>query len=492
MGNRQSGGGALEHDESLRLAVRFGDLASTQMALRRGANPNSTDPGGSTPLHVAALVGQVTIINMLLAQKSSIDIVNKDGRTPLHCAAHGGNAKAVRALIEGGAFVEARDDWGDRWAPIHYASRAGNVEVVSLLLETGSRVNLTTERTKVSALHVAARAGSIETVRLLLREGADTSLRDATGQSFIDAAPDESVAAAIRHELEKSQNDAEVVQRRQGTIRRPTSSLKIRNTAKRLATQRVAGRTCAIAVSLWAPPNFSRGMGAATTDDSVADMLDTNITADDATDTDELSHVEPQPGGLPLAGGNEALLDDIDLHYMEDPRVPRHLLDDSDGEDYPLTRATHAALQDVPTDGDTDEESEPDDTPDCTSGGAFSCAPKKDFSRQNHLLGEDPPGSADLVTRAAAPVKVVLRMGHMAVVREYPRYSVQLKDLRGEAAMAFALELNEVALLRPEGVAVKSTRQLRALLGDAEGEVELTVEIEAPGAKARMCGECRG
>jgi len=68
----------LEHENSmLRTAVRFGDLASVQMSLRNGCDPDAQDQAGSTALHVAALVGNVGIIRIIVSYKGSVNLKNK-------------------------------------------------------------------------------------------------------------------------------------------------------------------------------------------------------------------------------------------------------------------------------------------------------------------------------------------------------------------------------------------------------------------------------
>jgi len=173
MGARNGRPSSFDHDEALRLAVRYGDLASAQMAISRGANPDCRDQAGAAPLHTAALLGNVGLVRMLLAQKASVDLQNRDGGTSLHCATHAGHEKAVLALIEGGAHVEARDDWGDSWTPLHYAGRGGFSSIVAILLESSAYINSTTTCTACTSLHEAgheAQAGLTETPSVIAQD----------------------------------------------------------------------------------------------------------------------------------------------------------------------------------------------------------------------------------------------------------------------------------------------------------------------------------
>ncbi len=73
------------------------------------------------------------------------------GETALHLAAATGNAEAVRALLKGGADVEARAE--DGCAPLDYAVRLGSItEAAEALVEAGAQ--LTPQR--LEAMHASA------------------------------------------------------------------------------------------------------------------------------------------------------------------------------------------------------------------------------------------------------------------------------------------------------------------------------------------------
>lgn len=92
------------HDQSpLMWAVVFGNLDIVQMLLDAGADPNSKDKNGRTPLSLAAENGFTAIIEALLknnrlemggdAQKDTV------GRLPLSWVARNGHVDAVRKLL---------------------------------------------------------------------------------------------------------------------------------------------------------------------------------------------------------------------------------------------------------------------------------------------------------------------------------------------------------------------------------------------------------
>lgn len=120
------------------------------------------DDNGQTPLIAAVTRDMTTATNALAASRAGVDARGKCGSgaseqrgTALHCASVRGTAtalEAVRALVAGGANVDARDDDGR------------------------------------TPLMLAAANGDTAITRALLDARADASLRDAGGRSAFDLA----------------------------------------------------------------------------------------------------------------------------------------------------------------------------------------------------------------------------------------------------------------------------------------------------------------
>ena len=109
-----------------------------------------------TPLHKAAVSGDVEAARALLADGAEVNARAKGKVTPLHLAAIFGNTATVRALIEGGAIANARDE--NKLTPLHGAAQAGNAATVRSLIEGGAIVNARDEN-KLTPLHYATAAG---------------------------------------------------------------------------------------------------------------------------------------------------------------------------------------------------------------------------------------------------------------------------------------------------------------------------------------------
>lgn len=99
-----------------------------------GVDLNAGDPKtGSTPLHRAAARGHAPAIRALLDGGADIEAEDARGRRALHWAAGSGSGQAVRALLQRGATADARDNDSD--TPLHWAAGSGNIDGVQALLK---------------------------------------------------------------------------------------------------------------------------------------------------------------------------------------------------------------------------------------------------------------------------------------------------------------------------------------------------------------------
>jgi ankyrin repeat protein len=172
---------ATELDRSLREAASSGDAARVESLLKSGADPNSTDKDGITPLMIAVVgdierVRGVAVKGLADSWQKGLGKVIKSMR---------GDPATARALIRGGAQVNAATPRGI--TALALASLGGNPALVSVLIEHGADVNQRAKRGE-TALMVASVAGHNAVVQLLLDRGADPLAQSQDGITAVMAA----------------------------------------------------------------------------------------------------------------------------------------------------------------------------------------------------------------------------------------------------------------------------------------------------------------
>jgi ankyrin repeat protein len=100
----------VNRDRNLMRAIRNGDFKTSARLVGQGANVNSTDEQGMTPLMVAVATGQLRIAKFLLDKGAKVDTKNKKGYTALMYVPGTGNIKMADLLLRSGSVLSARND----------------------------------------------------------------------------------------------------------------------------------------------------------------------------------------------------------------------------------------------------------------------------------------------------------------------------------------------------------------------------------------------
>lgn len=138
------------------------------------ASMAATADGGAaeSQLREAAQKGGYTEVQEALGRGADIESRNSTGATPLLIATHHNNVAAAKALIDAGADVNARDQIHD--SPYLYAGARGYNAILQMTLEHGASLT-STNRYGGTALIPAAERGHVETVNMLIAAGVDVN-----------------------------------------------------------------------------------------------------------------------------------------------------------------------------------------------------------------------------------------------------------------------------------------------------------------------------
>ncbi|NP_001123694.2 ankyrin repeat domain-containing protein 12 [Xenopus tropicalis] len=175
-----------------------------QMALlmQMTARDNSPD---STPNHPSqATPTQKKTPSSSTRQKDKVNKRNERGETPLHMAAIRGDISQVKELIRMGANVNVKDFAG--WTPLHEACNMGFYDVAKVLIAAGADVN-TQGLDDDTPLHDAASSGHRDIVKLLLRHGGNAFQANKHGARPVDVAETEELEQLLKREVPISDDD---------------------------------------------------------------------------------------------------------------------------------------------------------------------------------------------------------------------------------------------------------------------------------------------
>ena len=154
----------------------------------------------NSPLHCAVEASEPDILYMLLETKRlPVDKPNHYGRTPLHMAALVGDLLCTRFLIDHEANVDMKDRWSDEALVLAQSNQ--HLEIMLALIEASANVDKQKIDTK-QVFFFAVEQGRVASVQLLVeKHGVDRSMQNANGLRALQiatAADDEAMMKLLR------------------------------------------------------------------------------------------------------------------------------------------------------------------------------------------------------------------------------------------------------------------------------------------------------
>ena len=150
-------------------------------ALAAAASANARLGEDDLPvLCFAAQYGTARALKALLTGGADVQLADKDGYTALHWASHKGYTPCVSLLLDAGAPLEARDGVGR--TALALAATEGHSQVLSLLLERGAAANTVTLGPANTPLMSAVMGKHLRCVELLLPHS-DLSITSKSGRN---------------------------------------------------------------------------------------------------------------------------------------------------------------------------------------------------------------------------------------------------------------------------------------------------------------------
>ncbi|XP_078384426.1 oxysterol-binding protein-related protein 1-like [Oculina patagonica] len=244
-----------ENEEKLLQSSRRGDLDTVLSLLQAKSSKNGSRSSidinckgkskanqGWTPLHLAAYFGHMNVVKALLEKGADVNARNGMGDTPLHRAAFTGRADVVTLLIQYNADVTIINGEGRKPSQvtnstevkqlIKAAERSLQLKLEDRLL-TAAREGDTSELKKLingthppnincqdmvgnTPLHCAAYRGHKVIAVTLLQHGADTTIKNNSGQIALDLAYNKKMKQLL--DVQPLQKLHKVVSRHEGAL----------------------------------------------------------------------------------------------------------------------------------------------------------------------------------------------------------------------------------------------------------------------------------
>ena len=159
----------------------WADPAVCQVLIDAGADIETKDEDGLSPLLRASISGKSAVVKMLVEAGAGVCVTDNKGDTCLILAvpdasSRFGHTETVRYLV-GLKDVDVNHADDEGFTALHCAVLEGYPDVVQVLIDAGADIEAKDEKGR-SPLHVACLSGSLAVVKVLVGEGAGVCVSD--------------------------------------------------------------------------------------------------------------------------------------------------------------------------------------------------------------------------------------------------------------------------------------------------------------------------
>lgn len=172
----------------LHVAVEEEKVDLARMLLKVGANVTIEDSNSNTPIHLAARIGNMEIIKMIVEAEAPLHSRGFQGNSCLHMAAEFANYEAIEYFLSRGIKPDTTNNLTQ--TPLHMVgacfARDRSRQCAELLLNSGANLNARTEWGD-TVIHPTAMYGAVDMLEYLLDEGISIAKEGNTSASEICA-----------------------------------------------------------------------------------------------------------------------------------------------------------------------------------------------------------------------------------------------------------------------------------------------------------------
>ena len=160
------------------------DPAVFQVLIDAGADIETKDDMGRSPLHFACRSGALDVVKMLVRKGARVCVADDGGRTCFMFAAYHGHTETVRYLVDADRTALNLTNYirDAQWSALFYAIHQNHADVVQVLIDAGADIEVK-DQSGCSPLHLACLSGELELVKMLVKAGAGVCVTDNAGRT---------------------------------------------------------------------------------------------------------------------------------------------------------------------------------------------------------------------------------------------------------------------------------------------------------------------